>query len=59
MSLPSLFALGIALADGNGENTFKRASSFLNLGYRTLVFRDNDKRLKQTKLMPLLRHWFV
>lgn len=39
-------ALGVALADGHGETTFSRALTFAKLGYRTLVFRDNDKHPK-------------
>lgn len=39
----SLAARGVALADGHGESTFKRANAFVALGYRTLVLRDNDK----------------
>lgn len=40
---PSLTALGVALADGHGDTTFRRANVFAKLGYRTLILRDNDK----------------
>jgi putative ATP-dependent endonuclease of OLD family len=40
---PSIAAKGVALADGHGETTFKRANAFITLGYRTMVLRDNDK----------------
>lgn len=42
----SIAALGVALADGNGENTFDRATTLAQLGYRTMVLRDNDKEPK-------------
>jgi putative ATP-dependent endonuclease of OLD family len=42
----SISALGVALADGNGENTFNRAITLQSLGYRTLVIQDNDKNAK-------------
>ena len=42
---PSIAALGASLADGQGDNTFRRANALLKLGYRVLVLRDSDKPL--------------
>ena len=43
--MTSLAAQGVALVDGNGvDNLYKRAIPFKDLGYRVLVFRDNDKK---------------
>jgi putative ATP-dependent endonuclease of OLD family len=40
---PSIAALGIAIADGHGETTYRRANALVELGYRVLVLRDADK----------------
>lgn len=40
---PSMSALGAYLADGGGDNTFRRAITFARLGYRTAILRDADK----------------
>jgi hypothetical protein len=40
---PSLMARGIALADGGGDNTYRRANALASLGYQTLILRDDDK----------------
>ena len=43
--MTSLAAQGVALVDGNGfDNLYTRAMPFKDLGYRVLVFRDNDKK---------------
>jgi hypothetical protein len=42
-SLTSMGALGVGLADGHGDTTYRRANTFAALGYRTLILRDNDK----------------
>lgn len=42
MNLRSLSALGVALVDGGGDTTFKRAIAFQQMGYRTAVLRDSD-----------------
>lgn len=39
----SMTALGVALADGHGETTYRRANALAKLGYRTLILRDDDK----------------
>ncbi|MGD9713655.1 MAG: ATP-dependent endonuclease, partial [Thermomicrobiales bacterium] len=39
----SLTACGAAIVDGGGENVFKRALAFQQLGYRTAVLHDSDK----------------
>lgn len=41
----ALAAHGVALVDGGGTNTFRRANAFLSLGYRTAVLRDSDAPL--------------
>lgn len=41
----ALAANGVALVDGGGTNTFRRANAFLSLGYRTAVLRDSDAPL--------------
>ncbi|MEY9878705.1 ATP-dependent endonuclease [Bradyrhizobium sp. USDA 329] len=41
----ALAAHGVALVDGGGSNTFRRANAFLSLGYRTAVLRDSDAPL--------------
>jgi len=38
----SLTARGVALVDGGGSQTFKRANAFAALGYRVAVLRDSD-----------------
>lgn len=38
----SLTACGVAIVDGGGDNTFKRANAFKSLGYRVAVLRDSD-----------------
>lgn len=38
----SITACGVAIVDGGGHTTFKRARAFQSLGYRTAVLRDND-----------------
>ena len=40
---PSIAALGVALADGHGDTTFRRANALAALGYRVQVLRDDDK----------------
>jgi predicted ATP-dependent endonuclease of OLD family len=45
----SMMALGIAVADGHGDTTFRRANAFLALGYRTLIVRDDDKEPDATE----------
>ena len=40
---PSITALGVALADGHGDTTYRRANALATLGYRTLILRDDDK----------------
>ena len=40
---PSIMALGVALADGHGDTTYRRANVLAVLGYRTLILRDDDK----------------
>ncbi len=42
-SMPSLTARATALVDGGGEEVFKRALAFRNLGYRVAVLHDSDK----------------
>lgn len=42
----SIGALGVGLVDGGGDETFSRASAFLELGYRVAVLRDDDKAPK-------------
>ena len=44
----ALAAHGVALVDGGGTNTFRRANAFLSLGYRTAVLRDSDAPLSAT-----------
>ena len=39
----SMTALGVALADGHGDTTYRRANALAKLGYRTLILRDDDK----------------
>jgi len=39
----SLTACAAAIVDGGGENVFKRAHAFQQLGYRTAVLHDSDK----------------
>jgi predicted ATP-dependent endonuclease of OLD family len=41
--IPSITAQGASVADGQGETTFRRANSLLELGYRVLIVRDSDK----------------
>ncbi|WP_288948997.1 AAA family ATPase [uncultured Paracoccus sp.] len=41
---PSLHASGTSLVDGRGDEMLKRAQAFLDLGYRTALLRDDDKR---------------
>jgi hypothetical protein len=41
--VPSMTAVGVALADGRGDTTYRRANAFVALGYRTLIVRDADK----------------
>ena len=38
----SITAYGVAVIDGNGSNTFKRAIAFGTMGYRSAVLRDSD-----------------
>ncbi len=38
----ALAANGVAIVDGGGTTTFRRANAFLSLGYRTAVLRDSD-----------------
>jgi hypothetical protein len=40
---PSIAALGVALADGHGDTTFRRANALAALRYRVLILRDDDK----------------
>jgi len=40
---PSFTACAAAIVDGGGENVFKRARAFQQLGYRTAVLHDSDK----------------
>lgn len=40
---PSITALGVALADGHGDTTYRRANALAALGYRVLILRDDDK----------------
>lgn len=51
----SIAALGVAIADGHGETTFKRANAFAALGYKTLILRDNDKAPDKTDLETYTR----
>jgi putative ATP-dependent endonuclease of the OLD family len=44
----AMAAHGVALVDGGGTNTFRRANAFLSLGYRTAVLRDSDAHLGAT-----------
>jgi putative ATP-dependent endonuclease of the OLD family len=39
----SLTACAAAIVDGGGDNVFKRARAFQQLGYRTAVLHDSDK----------------
>lgn len=39
---PSITACGVAVVDGGGNSTFRRALAFQSLGYRTAVLRDSD-----------------
>lgn len=39
---PSLTACATAIVDGNGDNVFKRARAFQQMGYRTAVLHDSD-----------------
>lgn len=39
----SLMAMGVALVDGGGTNTLKRALAFQALGYKTAILRDTDR----------------
>jgi hypothetical protein len=39
----SLAACGTALVNGNGDETFSRATAFQALGYRVAILRDSDK----------------
>jgi putative ATP-dependent endonuclease of OLD family len=41
----AITALGVSLVDGGGSNTFRRANTFLALGYRTAVLRDSDQTI--------------
>lgn len=41
---PSLHAAGTSLVNGGGDEMLKRAQAFLDLGYRTALLRDDDKR---------------
>ena len=41
----ALAANGVALVDGGGTNTLRRANAFRSLGYRTAVLRDSDAPL--------------
>ena len=45
----ALAACGIALVDGNGKNTYRRANAFKSLGYRTAVLCDRDLVLRPTE----------
>lgn len=38
----SITACGVAIVDGGGSNTFKRATAFQSMGYRSAVLRDSD-----------------
>jgi putative ATP-dependent endonuclease of OLD family len=38
----SIMACGVAIVDGGGNNTFRRAIAFRSLGYRVAVLRDSD-----------------
>lgn len=40
---PALATLGVALVNGNGDETFNRALAFRSLGYRVAIVRDSDK----------------
>jgi putative ATP-dependent endonuclease of OLD family len=46
---PSITALGVALADGHGDTTFRRANALAALGYRVLILRDDDKQPEATE----------
>lgn len=39
----SLAACGTTLVNGNGDETFSRATALQSLGYRTAILRDSDK----------------
>ena len=46
--MTSLAAQGVALVDGKGvDNLYTTAMPFKDLGYRVIVFRDNDKKPDQ------------
>jgi hypothetical protein len=38
----SITACGVAVIDGGGSNTFKRATAFGSMGYRCAILRDSD-----------------
>jgi hypothetical protein len=40
---PGLALLGISVADGNGQNMWRRAAGFAKLGYPSALLRDADK----------------
>ena len=46
---PGLALLGISVADGNGQNMWRRAAGFAKLGYPTALLRDADKTASSTE----------
>jgi len=49
----SIAAHGVAIADGTGDNMYRRARTFAKLGYRTLILRDNDKNNPEQEALYL------
>lgn len=51
----AIAAQGVAIVDGGGTNTYRRANTFRRLGYRTAVLRDSDAPL--TPVTQASYHW--
>lgn len=45
---PSILALGVYCANGDGDSMFARAKVFKSLGYPTVIFKDSDKNEQHT-----------